>query len=204
MPNKFKTPSKEQSAQVIANHMPKGRAWDLNKNVNSTVRKMVRSLSASYNQVEQKIEELHDELDINKTFNLLTDWEKSVLLPDSCLGDIDSIIERRKHVIRRLQRKTNVTIDEFQDIVDEFFTDVIVELVPGVDYYSFEYEFPYPFWGDINDKFILVAKVTNPSTSESFEYEFEYPFHGAPNVEKLRCFIEEFLPSNVYLSIVFI
>lgn len=201
MPNRFFAPTKEQSAQELANHLPQGRAWDLKNDLDSNARKLLRSLAASYNQIEQKIDELHTELDINKTLELLPEWEHSVLLPDSCLGDIDDIQERRDLVITRLKKEAIVNLQEFQDIVNKFFPGLNIMLYPGFEYFSFEYDLEMTLWGDMNDKFILVAEL--PFGDSQFEYDLEMSLEGGVNTDKLRCFIEEFLPANVYLFIIF-
>lgn len=201
MSDLFTAPSIEQSAQELADHLPQGRAWDIKNDPDSNTRKLLRSLAASYNQVEQKIQELHEELDVNKTLSLLEEWEKSVLLPDSCLGDIDDIEERRALVIRRLQKKAIVNLQEFQDIVNEFFPGFGIILKPGAEVFTFEYDLEMPLIGTINEKFILVVEVNGSNIQ--FEYDLELPLGGGPNIERLRCFIEEFLPANVYLYFIF-
>lgn len=201
MSDLFKSPIKEQSAQEIADHLPQGRAWDLKNDPDSNLRKLIRSLAASYNSVEQKIEELNYELDVNKTLALLSEWEKSVLLPDSCLGDVDDLTERRNLVITRLQRTTTVTLQEFQDILDAFFPASKVTVYPGVEYFSLENTFEFTFFSDlINEKFILVLEI--PFSSEAFEYDFEFQFENGLDEDKIICFIREFLPANVYPLIV--
>lgn len=197
----FKAPSKEQSAQELANHLPIGRVWDLKNDAESNTRKLLRSLAASYNQIEQKIEELHTELNINKTFELLPEWEASVLLPDTCLETLSDLEDRRNLVIERIRRQPIVTIQDFEDTVNVFFPTIGITFLPGLEFFNFEYTLEMTFLGNISEKFILVAVI--PLGNNQFEYDLELTLTGGPNTDKLRCFIEEFLPANVYLYITY-
>ena len=201
MSDLFSVGSKEQSAQDLSNHMPKGRAWALKNDRTSNLRKLIRSLAASYNAAKEKISELHDELDARQTLGLLREWEMSVGIPDECLGESETLIQRRQVVIDRLRKQPVVTLEEMENYVNTLFPELNITLIPGSEYFTFEYDFEVPFLGDVNEKFILVVRV--PVGGESFEYDFEVPFVGGPDTERLRCLLEKIVPANVYVIIEF-
>lgn len=197
--NIFKAP--RDTSQQAADSLPVGRVW-ASKNIQGSVtRKLINSISVAHNLTQQQIELLDDEFRILQTFDLLEEWEESVGMPDKCLGESETLVQRRQAVIDRLRKKPLVTLDEIQDYVNSLFPDLDIELVPGTDYYTFEYGFELPFLGGVSERFILLVKV--PISGESFEYGFELPFIGGPDTTRLRCLLEKIVPSNVHVIIEF-
>lgn len=195
----FKTPSINETANQLADHMPQGRVWESKYIENSNLRGLVVACASPFNISQSFIELIANEFDINQTTLLIGEWEKSVGLPDDCIGELTDIAERRAAVIRRLNKTPIVNMAELQAYVDILFVGAGIVLKTGVEYYDFELSFESDFIGDVNTKFIIVAEI--PATGETFEYDFELEFSGATNDEKLRCVLEEVLPSNVVLVI---
>ena len=166
----FEAPDVDGTSDQLAHSLPKGRIWESKFISGSNLRALISGAANPFNLAEQKIEELSNEFDINKTTLLIDEWEESVGLPDDCLGQTSDIEERRRRVIQRLQKKPEVTLADLQTLVDVIFPTANIELFPGSDYYTFEYEFEVPFFGDLNERFILVARV--PSQAPLFEYDF--------------------------------
>lgn len=197
--NIFKAPDSDGTAQQMADTIPDGRAW-ASKNIDgSVVRKLINSLSVAQNQAQQSIEHLESEFRIEDTTELLREWEVSVGIPDECLGTSDTLEQRRQAVIDRLRKVPIVKLEELQDYIDGLFPGLGVELHPGSEYYTFEFEFEVPFLGDVDEKFIIVAEV--PLSEEQFEYEWEMEFEGGINTEQLECILNKVIPGNVFLII---
>jgi hypothetical protein len=193
--NIFKAP--DDTSQQMADSLPVGRAW-ASKNIDdSNTRKLINSLSVAHNLTQQQVELLDDEFRINQTFDLLEDWERSVGIPDECLAASETIEQRRQAVIDRLRKMPIVTLEEVENYVNALFPGLNITLIPGVEYFTFEYDFEISFLGDVSEKFILVVKV--PVGGETFEYDFELPFIGGPDTTRLRCLLEKIVPANVYV-----
>ena len=197
--NIFKAP--DTTSQQAADSLPVGRAWGSKNIDDSNLRLLLNCLSVAHNLTQQQVELLDDEFRISQTFDLLEDWEKSVGIPDECLVASETLEQRRQAVIDRLRKMPIVTLEETEDYVNSLFPGLNIELIPGVEYFTFEYGFEVSFLGDVSEKFILVVKV--PVSGESFEYDFELPFIGGPDTERLRCLLEKIVPSNVYVIIEF-
>lgn len=198
--NLFKAP--ESTSQQMADSLPTGRAWGKRNDPASNVRKLINSLSVAFNIVQQQVELLDDEFRIEQTLELLSDWEKSVGIPDECLGTSETIAQRRQAVIDRLGKMPIVTLEQMQAYVDALFPGLGVVLVPGYEYYSFEYDFEVSFLGDVSDKFILVATV--PLSDKTFEYELEMTFEGGPDITLLECLLNKINPACVYIIIEYV
>lgn len=198
----FKSCCKETTAQQMADSLPDGRAWGKRNDPESNVRKLINALSVAHNLVQQQVELLNDEYKIDQTYDLLTDWETSVGIPGECLGTSETLAQRRQAVIDRLGKMPIVTIKQMQNYVEALFPGLGVELVPGYEYYSFEYGFEVPFLGDVSEKWILVAKV--PLSDAQFEYDWEMTFEGGVDTEQLECLLNKINPAPVYVIIEYV
>ena len=195
----FKTPTLEQTVNQLAEHMPTGKAWEAKFVTDSNMRGLVFGAAKPFNIAQSFIQLLADEFNINKTTLLINEWEKSVGLPDNCLGLSSDIVQRRENVITRLNKIPIVTLQEMQDYIDNIFPSAGIILFTGVEYYSFELSFEATFIGDLNTKFVIVAEI--PQQDPRFEYEFELDFTGAVDNSELRCVLEKIIPANVVLII---
>jgi hypothetical protein len=116
----------------MADSLPEGKAWG-SKNVDdSNVRKLINALAVAPNAAQQQIQLLADEFNINKTVQLLPDWETSVGEPDSCFnGVLGTLAERRETVIEKLRKTPTVTLAEMQAYIDRKVPETEVRLIPA-------------------------------------------------------------------------
>ena len=150
------------------------------------------------NLVQQLAETLARELDVNRTVDLIDEWEASVGLPDTCIAELTDLQTRRDSVIDRIRKIPLVTIEQLQAYVDQVFPDKDVQLVLGSVTFSFEYSFEYDFVEN-SERFVIVAEV--PSQEPTFELDFEYNFTSGVDETEIRCVIERVIPANVALFI---
>lgn len=198
--DKYRILSIEENTELQAEQIPDGRVWENKVDSDSTMGKLVKGLSAIPRKLQEQIKWLRDEFNIYKSRDLLPDWEKSVGLPDDCLGEIEDIEQRRAYVIARFKKTPVVTIEELREVFYTFFPDTDIKLYPGIEYYSFERTFEQSFgWGDYT-RFVIVI-VIPVDQEEQFEYEFEHEFVGGPNVDNMRCFLRQFVPANVSIAV---
>lgn len=192
-------PTLDQTADNLALHLPQGRAWESKSIEGTNLRALVKASALPFNSIEQIVELIAREFDINQTTLLIDEWEKSVGLPDTCLGPLIDIEDRRALVIERLRKRAVVTLEELQAAIDVIFPGVGIALYAGTDYYTFEYSFELDFIGGINERFVIVATV--PPQNPQFEYSFEFDFERGVDLDKLRCYLRKIIPGNVALVI---
>lgn len=195
-----------ESAQILSDHMPVGRAWDNKNNPDKNIYKLVKGLSSVTLSVLDQIYLLSNQFDINQSDDLIDDWEASVEIPDDCIFQFTDLEQRQNRVMQRLRKEPLRTLAELQEYINTFFPDQIINLSAGTGTSTFEYEFEYEFLGGINDKFIIVSDVViEGSISESgFEYEFEYEFTGGTDTTLLECLLRKVIPANVAILINFV
>lgn len=183
--NIFKPPeTDEESGRNLASHMPQGRAWDKKNIADTNLNGLVRGLSANAMSVQQKIYEMAQEFDINQTSDLLEDWEESVGIPDDCVFVYSDIEDRRNRVIQRLRNVPVVTMAEIQAYIDAFFVGYTVTLQNASAATEFEYEFEFDFVGDMNNRFVIIADISDGG-----------------DIGRLRCLLRDVLPANVVIYI---
>lgn len=83
--------------QIIDKFWPRGIAWP--RDPNTLQGKLRASLTLEMERVEQRIDELLDELDPRTTVELLPDWERMLGLPDNCGGIVPSTLEQRLQAV---------------------------------------------------------------------------------------------------------
>lgn len=199
MSNIFTAP--DDTGQQLADSLSQGRAWGAKNKKGSNTRELIDAVAVAHNHTQQQIELLAAEFNINNTMDLLAEWETSVGIPDTCLATSATIAQRRQTVIDKLRKKPRVTLSDLQEYVDCLFPGFGVVLIPGSEYYTFEYEFGAPFLGDIADKFVLVATV--PLSDNTFDYAWEIEFEGGADTIQLECLLNKIIPANVLLIVEF-
>lgn len=200
----FKTPTLDDTAEFIADHLPQGRAWDKKNDEDSNIYKLIKSLGAAFNNIQNQIENLATEFNINLTNDLLPDWETSVGLPDTCTQDLTELEDRRQEVINRLKKVPVVTLAEMQALVDSLRTVIPgtnffeyeleltlegievadVELIPGTDFYTFEYELEMTLQSGYSERFVLVVRT-----------------EAGTDLSRILCVLRKVNPANIIITV---
>lgn len=195
----FKAPDKFGTADQLMDHIPQGDAW-LASSIDGTVfRGLVVATAYPFNLFQVKLEDFICEYDIRSTTKFIDEWEKSVGLPDDCLGPADEndIQTRRNAVIERYRKIPIVTLAELQAYVDSIFGEGKITLFNGTQYFNFERTFQGTFLGDINEKFVIVVEML--AQGPFFEHDLEGTFTGALDTSKIECVLRRVIPANVLI-----
>lgn len=148
----FNVPELNETAALIAQHLPQGRAWGRRGDLDSNLGKLTVALAASLRQVQSAIFALSKELNIGLTNDLLLDWESSVGLPDECVDLAADLAARRARIIERLRRAPTTTAQQVEAIVLAL-TGSVVSVSSGADAEIFPMNFPVQFNGVNNPRF---------------------------------------------------
>ena len=192
---KFAQPDIEGTVVQLADHMPSGDAWAAKLIEDSDLHSQMHGTAKPFNMTQGRIEDLTREFNIDQTVELITDWETSVGLPDICLGPVSDINERRALVKERLSKTPITTLEQQQAFIDRLFPDLGIILIPGAEFFEFEYDLEMFFLGDVDERFIIVALI--PPQEPFFEFDFEFNFTGGVDQSKLQCVLDRISPANV-------
>jgi uncharacterized protein YmfQ (DUF2313 family) len=194
----FSVFDKEEATDLVAEHYPQGRAWDLKNDPDSNLRKYLHGSAALVRAFQEQIAHLMQEFDINQTVDLLPEWETSVGLPNECYCPNASIEQRREDVKFRLSRRSLVSLQEIQDFVSTFFPDIVITLYPAMEYFAYGHrQYEAPFGGNDTLRFVLVVEIE--ANIESYEYEYEHLFDAGYDKTRLECLLREIIPANCAL-----
>lgn len=192
--NRFSAPTIDEAASQLAAHLPDGRAWHA-KNLDGTViRAAVSACAAEFREIQLSIEKMAQEFDINLTEELLPDWEKSCGLPDPCLGQLESLIDRRNAVILRLRKIPFVDKQDYEQLAFDL-TGLSVTVTPGAEVELFPLDFPIHLSSG-NSYFKLY--VTFNDVIAGFPYNFPFDFVSTSD-NIIRCVFRRIAPANVQI-----
>lgn len=86
---------------LLQNLLPRGRAWP--RDPDAVLTQLLRGLAAGQARTHQRSVKLIDETRPDTTYELLTEWEASLGLPDPCAGADPTVEQRKAQVLARWQ-----------------------------------------------------------------------------------------------------
>lgn len=178
--------------QIIDKFWPRGIAWP--RDPNTLQGKLRASLTPELERVDQRIQELLDELDPRTTVELLPDWERMLGLPDNCGGIVPTTLaQRRQVVITKLRAIGGQSKQYFIDLAALYGFDIEI-----VEYDLFTcqssctdslYDEPWAY----TFKVIAPAITSWDMNCESFCNEYL----STSDNEILRCLINRYKPAHL-------
>lgn len=90
--------SAEQYAEQLKQLMPRGRLWDDLIAQDAEFSKWLKALAIEYSRIDDRMSKLIDETDPRTMQEMLIEWEDYLDLPDSCIGQVETVQQRRETV----------------------------------------------------------------------------------------------------------
>ena len=199
----FNPYSINENAMMLARHLPKGKVWSSGFDQDSNIGKLIKGLSIEFYRLEVLTKKISDETDVSKTDELLTDWEKSVGIPDNCFDTTPSIEDRREQVRQKLSNFGGVQkAEDFVRVAELFGFDVDVTVIPGSTIGMFPLVFPVIFFDSTRSAthtiFILITSTVEGD--DFFPLEFPLPFSSG-GTSFLQCIFNVLAPANVQVIV---
>jgi uncharacterized protein YmfQ (DUF2313 family) len=187
----------EQGHRIFVDHAPRGRIWDALGAAGTPDYALASAIGAMHAYIIAYYDYVKLELNPYTTTDLISEWETSVGLPNQCtLNNVQTIVDRRKQVIYRLQRKPIVTIAQIVDTVLQLTGNVItikarsdptnIYFTSANDRFIFDVFFAYV------DPTALDGGVDLDGTGDPTLYEFDgkdYPYI-------IECIVNSLKPAN--------
>ncbi len=115
--------------------LPTGAAWT--RDPAATLTAVLAALAAEFARVDARVDDLLTEIDPRSTYELLTDWERVLGLPDGCAPVLGTLAERRAGLIQKLAGLGGQTPAFFVALAAALGFDVVIhEFDSDVDDYS--------------------------------------------------------------------
>lgn len=122
---------KDRYIEVLKSLLPKGFAWT--RGISSTFYKLFDAMAEEMARFDLRVgTDLINEADPRTSFELLTDWEALVGLPDDCQTSLGvTVAQRRLDIIRKLTSRGGQSRQFFIDLAAAFgYTVTVTQALP--------------------------------------------------------------------------
>lgn len=193
----FNTPSVDETTKSVTSEMPDGQYWEAKLLNGTMMRALMFASSELFRLFLLLIQTLGAEFNLYTTNALIHIWERSVGLPDPRLGTTNlTLCDRRKAVLRRLDKTPVVTLVQMQNLIDQQFPDFGIWLSTGASGETFRYSFRYTLGPGEGVRSSFVIDVHIPWLAMSNPPQDSDPL----TIDNLFSWFQDFIPSYVLLN----
>ena len=184
----------KRQAQILANYLPQGKAWDAKNIEESNLRKLLNAFGKEFVNIDESLKWLNRELNIRTTFDLLPVWEEAYGIPDD--DDIFTIKDKNIE-----ERRFNLLFKELMNGADkaedwEYLASLLgykCKVYPASKVTKFPYTFPIQFWD--NSKYQINVDIYDVNPPATFPLQFPFTF-GDNNIVLLQKIFRIIKPAN--------
>jgi len=116
--------------QLLLNLLPHGKAWS--RSPDGGFYKLFHGQAAELNRVDVRSDKLKREIDTRYTVELLTDHEKDLGLPDDCISQAQSLLQRRQNVHAKFIEEGGLHAQSYIDLASDLgYIITIEDLAPA-------------------------------------------------------------------------
>jgi len=116
--------------QLLLNLLPRGKAWS--RQPDGGFYNLMYGHAAELNRVDLRTEELQREIDTRYTSELLTDHETDLGLPDDCITEVQSLLQRVTNVHVKFIEEGGLHAQSYIDMASDLGYEItITETTPA-------------------------------------------------------------------------
>lgn len=193
----FTLHSVDQHAQSLANYLPGGKLFLAKNTQNTNFRKYLRGLSYELQRFESLLIEVTSEFDPRTTSEFISEWEKSVGIPDSCFPGTGDLDERRRDVVTKFMGMGASTKPDFIDLAAFMGYTIDIQHL-AEESFNPPYDVPFtPMIGIPNSRYVWVVIGANIVANVP---PYNVPFSlTSPSATKLQCFFNKLKPAHTLI-----
>lgn len=98
--------------------LPRGALWESLIAPGKRFFALLQAIAAEFARVDDSAEQLLDETDPRRAYQLLPEWETFAALPDTCLGEPETIEQRRQNLHAKLTARGGQSRQYFIDLAE--------------------------------------------------------------------------------------
>jgi len=197
MTNDFRPNTIVENTDCLVAYIPDGRLFAAKRIEGSNLRTLFSSFAFEFTRLQNKIYELSVEDDLAHTTNLLDEWEKALQIPDTCLTNTVSLVQRRKQLVAKFALMNLTTEKDWVDLA--FFFGYRIKIEYGTQYSIFTMKFPLYFSGSIKAaKFTMIINFYETEQPKNL-FTLTFPIKFENSVQFLMCLFRKLKPANVNL-----
>lgn len=180
--------------RAVSGYMRNDKLFRSKNILGKNLRKLLEGMAVEIGRAEGLIDDISQEYDIERTTELIEEWESALGIPDDCFLGIGSIEDRRRDVLVKLT-SLGVSIEsEFIALAERF--GLTVEISSGIEEVTFPLQFPLSFNG-LKPRWIMYVKIINGVDTGVFTYQFPFVLGSGEAVRILICLFQKLVPSVV-------
>ncbi len=186
--------SDDENAQSLADYILSD-PLHAGKNIpGASFRQTLEAFALEFTRMEEKHQELADEMDPQRTIELISEWEKIVSIPDQCFPVTSGLTveARRKQVVAKLALMNATTKQDFIDVAA--FFGVSVQITNALD---------KPSLGLTGTEGLMTMVVTFNivATPSTFPLTFPIAFGFDEQTNQIQCLFQKMAP--MYIDILY-
>lgn len=185
--------SKLQHTDTLAAYIPGGDLFVSKRIVGSTFRNLISGLACEVLNAEGYLKLLQQEFIPDETVAFLSEWERTLGIPDDCFDGQGTDDIRRRDILAKLASLGVQTEEDFEELALLF--GIVANVMSGIDSNEV-FPLTFPFFFPLSEeeaRFTIVIEYT--PQFDIFPYIFPFTF-GDDSVDILQCLFNKLKPAN--------
>ena len=192
----LKKRTQPQQADILAQYLRDDNLHEAKNRDDSTLRKILLGLASEWLNFRNKINEVVNEYNPQKTTALIQEWEEFVGIPDDCIPVALTIEQRRLNVLLKLAGINVTTEKQFKNVAS--ILGYNIEVSNGVSTSTFPLTLPFLLISEASAPFTIV--ITLPSSIKPSGFPLTFPFTlTSQQPAILDCLFNKLKPANTQL-----
>ena len=192
----LKKRTQPQQADILAQYLRDDNLHEAKNRDDSTLRKILLGLASEWLNFRDKINEVVNEYNPQKTTTLIQEWEEFVSIPDDCIPVASTIEQRRLNVLLKLAGINVTTEKQFKNVAS--ILGYNIEVSNGVSTSTFPLTLPFLLISEASAPFTIV--ITLPSSIKPSGFPLTFPFTlTSQQPAILDCLFNKLKPANTQL-----
>ena len=192
----LKKRTQPQQADILAQYLRDDNLHEAKNRDDSTLRKILLGLASEWLNFRNKINEVVNEYNPQKTTALIQEWEEFVGIPDDCIPVASTIEQRRLNVLLKLAGINVTTEKQFKNVAS--ILGYNIEVSNGVSTSTFPLTLPFLLISEASAPFTIVITLSSSIKPSGFPLTFPFTLTSQqPAI--LDCLFNKLKPANTQL-----
>ena len=192
----LKKRTQPQQADILAQYLRDDNLHEAKNRDDSTLRKILLGLASEWLNFRDKINEVVNEYNPQKTTALIQEWEEFVGIPDDCIPVASTIEQRRLNVLLKLAGINVTTEKQFKNVAS--ILGYNIEVSNGVSTSTFPLTLPFLLISEASAPFTIVITLSSSIKPSGFPLTFPFTLTSQqPAI--LDCLFNKLKPANTQL-----
>ena len=192
----LKKRTQPQQADILAQYLRDDNLHEAKNRDDSTLRKILLGLASEWLNFRDKINEVVNEYNLQKTTALIQEWEEFVGIPDDCIPVASTIEQRRLNVLLKLSGINVTTEKQFKNVAS--ILGYNIEVSNGVSTSTFPLTLPFLLISEASAPFTIVITLSSSLKPSGFPLTFPFTLTSQqPAI--LDCLFNKLKPANTQL-----